>query len=152
MALTDYLLHRSVQLFFSKYKNCLCVSTHFICFQALNMILVKISSFSIAEYFINVNISYRFLSLLVITGVFVFTVLKGNTCFCQFCSHHLSVAAIKDYFILPRYCIFFSDLFILVLQKVSGWNPGPWTLLSTFWWKAFSLSFISLPEFTLPQV
>lgn len=120
MALTDYLLHCSVQLFFSKYKNCLCVFIHFICFQALNMILVKISSFSIAEYFINVNVSYRFLSLLVITGVFVFTVLKGNTCFCQFCSHHLSVAAIKGYFMLPRYCIFFSGLFLLVLQNISG--------------------------------
>jgi len=59
------------------------------------MILVKLSSFSFAEYLINVNISYRFLSLLVITDVFVFIVLKGNTCFRQFCSHHLSVAAIR---------------------------------------------------------
>lgn len=95
------------------------MSTHFICFQAWNMILAKLSSFSIAECLINVNISYRFLSLLVITGVFVFIVLKGNICFCQFCPHHLSVAAIRLYFMLPRYCIFFSGLFLVWSYKKS---------------------------------
>lgn len=76
------------------------------------MILLKLSSFSIAEYLINVNISHRFLSLLVITGLFVFIVLKENTWFCQFCSHHLSAAAIRLYFVLPGYYILFSGLFL----------------------------------------
>lgn len=97
---------------------CLFVSTHFKCFQAWNMILVKLTSFYRAEYLINVNISYRIPYLLVITGVFVFIVLKGNTCFCHFCSHHLSMAAIRLCSVLPRYCIFFWGLFLPCSYKI----------------------------------
>lgn len=71
-AFTNYLLLHSVELFSSKCKNCLYIFTHFICFQVWNMIVFKVHSFSIEGYFMHVNISYKFLSLLVISGMFGF--------------------------------------------------------------------------------
>lgn len=81
------------------------------------MILVKLSSFSIAEYLINVNISHRIPSLIVITAVFVFIVLKGNSCFCHFCSHHLSGCYQTLFHAAWILYFLFRSIFTLLLRK-----------------------------------
>lgn len=94
------------------------------------MILVKLSSFSIAEYLINVNISYRIPSLIVITAVFVFIVLKGNTCFCHFCSHHLSVVLLDLISCCLDTVFSIQVYFYLAVTKASSLYSGPRIFLS----------------------
>lgn len=125
--------------FFSKCK-CLCVSTHFKCFQAWNMILVKLTSFSRAEYLINVNISYRIPYLLVITGVFVFIVLKGNTCFCHF-AHIICLWLLLDFVpCWPDPVFSFWVCFCLALTKFWSLNTFFYTLMKVFLTVAYQLT------------
>lgn len=97
------------------------------------------------------NTSYRFLSLLVITGVFVFIFWKeihGFVCF----AHIIRLWLLLDFISCCPNIVFSFQVYFQLGLTNSGCNPGPWTLFSTFSWKVLSLSLISLFEFTLPQV
>lgn len=67
--------------------------------------------------FVHVNISYRFLSLWVISGMFGFYCFERKYMVLQFCSCHLCVDTIRPYSLLLRYCIFFSGLLFAWFYK-----------------------------------
>lgn len=130
IALTNYLLLCSVQLFSSKYKNFLCVFTHFICLQVWNTIVFKLCSFSIEGCFIHINISYRFLSLLEITGMFGSYCSERKYMILHSSAHIICLWTPLDLTYCCSDVFFFRSAFRFILQKATCLNPGLWSLLS----------------------
>ena len=93
------------------------------------MILVKLSSFSIAEYLINVNISHRIPSLIVITAVFVFIV-ERKFMFLPFLLTS-SIWLLLDFISCCLDTVFSIQVyFYLAVAKASSLYSGPRIVLS----------------------
>lgn len=153
IALTDYLLLHSVQLFSSKCKDCLCVFIYFICFRVWNMIVFKLHSFSITGYFIHVDISYRLLSLLVISGIFGFYCSERKYMFLHSSAHVIYLWAPLDLTYCCSDTVFsFQVCFLLGFTKsqlLKSWSlvTSAYTLIKDF----LSVTY-QFPEFPLPQL